>query len=555
MLSRLLHAGGIITASGKVIGRVRPLNLTARTFFTTQSKLFQFNKITTMARAFGSYPEHKVLDLPNLSPTMTKGNIVKWYKKEGDSVAAGDIICDVETDKATVGYEMADDGVMAKILVEEGAKDVPLGTPVAVMVTESKDVAAFKDFKPDEGTKPAPKKEKSKKEASKNEDEDDAKDEAKDKDKYKDKDKDEDKDEDKECKEGKESKKEKKGKKSKKNNEEAEEVEEAEEAEEAPKKKTKQEAPKESKKPEGKICVSPSAKKFAAENNVDLSEITGSGPNGRILKEDVVAHMEKKPKGKSKGKSKEASKSESKKGKAPSKIPGMPEFDDIDLTNYKRVTAERLTEAKQTVPHFYVSVECEVDKLLTLRSQLNKIASTKITINDMLIKACALACLKVPVTNSSWMGDFIRKYKDVDMSVAVQTPNGLITPIVPRANQKGFEQIANMTKELIAKAKDGKLKPEEFIGGTFTISNAGMYGISQLIPIVNPPQACILGVSAVEKRLVVDESKRDSKRPWRVASRMTVSLSCDHRVVDGAGGAEWTQEFKKLIENPALMML
>lgn len=488
MLSRLRHVGKALAA----MGRLRASNVfpyTGRSFLTVQAKGFQFSKPLSMARTFSSYPEHKVLNLPNLSPTMTKGNITKWYKKEGDSVSAGDVICDVETDKATVGYEMVDDGVIARILVSEGAKDVPLGTPVAVMVTDAKDVAAFKDFKPEGAApKPAPKKEEPKRE------------------------------------------------------------------ERRRRREEREEAPKETSGGEGRARISPQAKRLAAEHNIDLSLVTGTGPNGRVLKEDVVEYMEK-AKDKPQDKPQEAAKSEPKKGKAPVNIPGMPEFTDIELTNYKRVTAERLTEAKQTVPHFYVSVECEVDKLLTLRSQLNKISSTKITINDMLIKACALACLKVPVTNSAWMGDFVRRYKDVDMSVAVQTPNGLITPIVPRANLKGFEQIAKITKDLIVKAKDGTLKPEEFIGGTFTISNAGMYGISQLIPIVNPPQACILGVSGVEKKLVVDESKLSSPAPWRIASRLTVSLSCDHRVVDGAGGAEWTQEFKKLVENPALMML
>nr|AAV32096.1 pyruvate dehydrogenase E2 subunit [Nyctotherus ovalis] len=485
MLSRLLYVGKAVA----VAGRARGSNLHAysnRSFLTVKSKPAQFPNSLGMARAFSSYPEHKVLDLPNLSPTMTKGYITKWYKKEGDPVTAGDVICDVETDKATVGYEMVEDGVIAKILMPEGSKEVPLGKPVAIMVTEAKDVAAFKDYKPEAAAKPAAKKE------------------------------------------------------------------------EAPKRETKsrEEAPRESKRSEGRVRAAPAAKKFAEENNIDLSEVTGSGPGGRILKEDIIAFMESQTKEKPKAESKPEATSEPKKSKPPVNIPGMPEFTDIELTNYKRVTAERLTEAKQTVPLFYVSVECEVDKLLTLRSQLNKIASTKISINDMLIKACSLACLKVPVTNSSWMGDFVRRYKDVDMSVAVQTPNGLITPIVPRANLKGFEQIAKITKELIAKAKDGTLKPEQFIGGTFTISNAGMYGISQLIPIVNPPQACILGVSAVEKKVVVDEAKNEHMpAPLRIASKMTVSLSCDHRVVDGAGGAEWTQEFKKLIENPALMML
>lgn len=483
MLSRLRHVGKVISCAniGRSFNLIQPM---LRTFFVAQPKIAHVY-LGAMSRPFSSYPEHKVLNLPNLSPTMTKGNITKWYKKEGDSFSVGDVICDVETDKATVGFEMVDDGVLAKIFTPEGSKDVPLGTPVAVVVTDAKDVAAFKDFtpeakeaKPAAAPKPSP------------------------------------------------------------------ETKEAKAEPEAPK-----EGSKETK--SVKIAVSPAAKKLAADNNVDLANVTGTGPNGRILKEDVIEYMSKKPA----EAPKETPKAAPTAAKKPPQIPGMPDFVDIELTNYKRVTAERLTEAKQTVPHFYVSVECKVDKLLMLREQLNKVATSKITINDMLIKACALACLKVPVTNSSWMGAFIRRYKDVDMSVAVQTPNGLITPIVPRVNHKGFEEIASMTKALIAKAKDGTLKPEEFIGGTFTISNAGMYGISQLIPIVNPPQACILGVSGVEKKIVIDENMLKRYKVYRAASKLTVTLSCDHRVVDGAGGAEWTREFKKLVENPALMML
>eukprot|EP01022_Parablepharisma_sp_SALTPOND_P008814 TRINITY_DN136_c0_g5_i2.p2 TRINITY_DN136_c0_g5~~TRINITY_DN136_c0_g5_i2.p2 ORF type:complete len:506 (-),score=70.63 TRINITY_DN136_c0_g5_i2:3743-5260(-) len=477
MLSRLRFVGRAIAVAANRQVFTLPKTL-GRTFLTVRAKPTRISTVLgPSVRCFSAYPSHKVLDMPNLSPTMTKGTITKWYKKEGDSFNPGDVICDVETDKATVGFEMVDSGVLAKILTPEGTKDIPLGAPVAVVVDEASDVAAFKDFKPEETKKPAaaPKAEAPKAEA------------------------------------------------------------------------PKAEAPKEPAKHEGRIMASPAAKKLAGEKGIDLAEITGTGPNGRILKTDVEDYAAKK---------KEAPKPAPAAAPKPKpEVPGMPEYTDLELTNYKRVAAERLTEAKQTVPHFYVTVDCEVDSLLKLREQLNKHSKSKISINDMLVKACALTCLKVPAANSAWMGTHIREYKDVDMCVAVQTPIGLIAPIVPRANQKGFEQIAKDTKAMIEKAKDGKLKPEEFIGGTFTISNAGMFGISQLISIVNPPQACILGVSQVEKKLVVDEAKIATDKPWRIASKLTVTLSCDHRVVDGAVASEWTKEFKKLIENPSLMML
>lgn len=430
MLSRLRYVGRAFMqiAPKQTVGISHPF---CRTFLTAQTKMVRFSKIST--RSFSAYPEHKVHNLPNLSPTMTKGTITKWYKKEGESFSAGDVLCDVETDKATVGFEMVDDGVLAKIFMPEGTKDIPLGTPVAITVNEVGDVAAFKDYKAEAAPKPAV----------------------------------------------------------------------SAPAPEAP----KPAAPKEEPKPQA-----------AAPTPAPTPVPTPVAP---------------KPE-----------------PKTPQAVPGMPEFEDIELTSYKRVTAERLTEAKQTVPHFYVSVDCEMDEIMKLRSFLNKYSKSKISINDMLIKACALACIKVPPSNSSWMGAIIRKYKDVDMSVAVQTPKGLITPIVPRANLKGLEEIATITKGLIVKAKDGSLKPEEFIGGTFTISNAGMYGISQLIPVVNPPQACILGVGGVEKEILFSADKE-----WRIASKMRVCLSCDHRVVDGGVASEWTQEFKKLIENPMLMLL
>lgn len=492
MLSSLRYVGRAIATATKRSLLVAPQSF-ARTFMTGKTNSVAFSRILG-SRMFASYPSHKVLALPNLSPTMTKGNITKWYKKEGEAFGPGDVICDVETDKATVGFEMVENGYLAKIITPTGSKDIPLGAPVAVMVEEANDVAAFKDYSPEASAKPA---EPKKAEAPKAE---------------------------------------------------------AAAAPAAAPAEEKKPAPKAER--EGRVSISPAAKRLAADKGIDLASVTGTGPKGRVLKEDVEAFLAKKqaaPQAAAPAPAAAAPKAAA--PKVPPTIPGMPEYTDLELTNYKRVAAERLTEAKQTVPHFYVSIECEVDALLKLRTELNKHSKSKISINDMLVKACALACMKVPDANSAWMGNFVRKYKDVDMCVAVQTPVGLIAPIVPRANQKGFEQIALETKKLIEKAKDGKLKPEEFIGGTFTISNAGMFGINQLISIVNPPQACILGVSLVEKKLVVDESKIATDKPWRVSSRLTVSLSSDHRVVDGAVASQWTQEFKKLVENPSLMLL
>jgi pyruvate dehydrogenase E2 component (dihydrolipoamide acetyltransferase) len=232
---------------------------------------------------------------------------------------------------------------------------------------------------------------------------------------------------------------------------------------------------------------------------------------------------------------------------------GFPDYTDLPLTKYKTVTAERLTAAKQQIPHYYVTTEIEMDTIMRLREHLNKSSPAKITINDMLIKACAIACLKVPLANSSWMNSHIRTYKDTDVSVAVQTPIGLITPIVYRANLKGLSTIASEMKDLASRAKENKLKPEEFMGGTFTISNAGMFGITNLVPIVNPPQSAILGVGATIKRVVPNEG--DKANPFKISSVMQVALSCDHRVIDGATGSEFLRELKKVVENPDLMML
>ena len=503
MLSRLRFLGRTVAAVAQRQGLMATRKLWSQTRPLPSGRMPSLGLLSS-CRMFTALPSHKVLQMPNLSPTMTKGTITKWYKQEGDAFIAGDVLCDVETDKATVGFEMVDAGVLAKIIMPTGSKDVPLGAPVAVVVDEAKDVSAFKDFQVGAAPKPVPK------------------------------------------------------------------SVPTPDAPSAPAPKAEKAGPE---KPAGRVSISPAARKLAAQHNIDLNSLKGTGPDGRILKEDVEAHVASLKAAPSPAAPAPTPTPAPAPAPAPAPTPaatpaptpakpkgkpgilGLPDFEDQELSNYKRVTAERLTMAKQTVPHFYVSVECEVDNLLKLREELNKSAKSKISINDILVKAAAVACMRVPASNSAWMGNFIRQYKDVDMCVAVQTPNGLIAPIVPRANLKGFEEIARETKVLIEKAKNNKLRPEEFIGGTFTISNAGMFGISQLISIVNPPQACILGVSQVEKKLLVDETKLNTDKPWRIASKLMGTLSCDHRVVDGAVAAEWTKEFKKLVESPHLMML
>ena len=230
-------------------------------------------------------------------------------------------------------------------------------------------------------------------------------------------------------------------------------------------------------------------------------------------------------------------------------------FEDFENSNIRKVIAERLTFSKQNIPHYYVTISVQVDKLLALRGKLNKHSPSKISVNDMVIKAASLAAKNVPETNSSWTDAYIRQFKNVNMCVAVQTDHGLMAPVIRNTNLLGLSEISSSVKEVAGRARENKLKPEELSGGTFTISNLGMFGVHNFSAIVNPPQACILAVSAAEKRVVVNEGAGEGDDPFKVASIMNVTLSSDHRVVDGAVAAMWGQEFKKFIENPELMML
>ena len=285
------------------------------------------------------------------------------------------------------------------------------------------------------------------------------------------------------------------------------------------------------------MFISPFAKKSAIEGGIDYSNVPGSGPGGRIIKADIDRAAASPPQ-----------------ARAPTQAPpagAMPAYEVKELSQVRKVIAARLTESKQTIPHYYNTFEVEVDKLLKMRARLNAHATAKVSVNDMLIKAAALACLRVPATNSSWQGDAILEYKSVDMSIAVQTDFGLITPIVRSADAKGLGAIAAEVKELAGRARENKLKPHEFQGGTFTISNLGMFGVAHFSAIINPPQACILAVGAAMKRVLPGESEGE----FRVGHVVSATLSSDHRVVDGAVAAQWGIEFKKFVEDPELMLL
>lgn len=425
---------------------------------------------------------------------MEKGNIAKWCKKEGDEVMPGDILAEVETDKATVDFEMQDEGYVAKLLVDEGAQDIALGDLVAILVENKDDIAAFKDYSPSQDSGSSGEITKTTEETKTDRVQDDR--------------------------------------------------EVASEHTQAPGSSQSSEShtePPQYSSSGDRVFASPYAKTLAKEKGIDISQVKGTGPNGRVIAADIEEHTPSKAAPK-----KEAS--------APSG-PASAKYTDVSVSQMRKVIAKRLSESKDTIPHYYVTVECEVDKLLALRSKLNAHSTSKISVNDMIIKAASLASVQVPCTNSSWQGDFIREYKNVDMSVAVSTPKGLITPIIKNANVKGLQAIATEMKDLATRARENKLKLDEFQGGTFSISNMGMFGVSHFSAIINPPQACILAVGGAQKRVLPNENALSGEGEYRVANVLAVTLSSDHRVVDGADAATWGQHFKKYIESPELMLL
>lgn len=427
--------------------------------------------------------------MPALSPTMTEGNLAKWHKAEGDTVEAGDVIAEIETDKATMEVEAVDEGILGKIVVSEGTEAVPVNEVIAVLLEDGEDESAIDGFlSNDNAEQPAPAKEESK----------------------------------------------------------------AEDRSEAPKKEAKAEVPKkESSKPASaqndkggdRIFASPLAKRIAADKGIDLSTIQGSGPRGRVIKADVEN---------AKAVSAPAS-------QAAADVPQGDErvneygmiYTAIPNNNIKKITAKRLLESKTTVPHFYLTVELQIDQLLAARKQINEAANGeyKLSVNDFIVKACANALKAYPAANVQWTDDAVLQFKHSDISVAVATPNGLITPIVKKAETKGLREISAEVKELAGRAREGKLKPEEFQGGTFSVSNLGMFGIDDFSAIINPPQSCILAVGAGKQKPYVDGGE------VKIGTFMSCTLSTDHRTVDGAVGAEFLQVLKQYIENPVSMLV
>nr|CAG4651961.1 EOG090X08YX [Triops cancriformis] len=438
----------------------------------------------------GNLPAHKKIDLPALSPTMELGTIISWEKKEGDRLNEGDLLAEIETDKATMGMETPEEGYLAKILIPGGTKDVPVGKLVCIIVENAEDVAAFKNYE-DSGVLATP----------------------------------------------------------------TAAAAPTSEPAAAPVQAAHAAAPQSSSSSQplsqqevDRIFASPMARRLAMEKGLSLAAVNkGSGIHGSIKAQDLATLSPPAPIDTPTQATPAAAASK------PVAAPGA-SFVDIPVSNIRGVIAKRLLQSKQTIPHYYLSVDVTMDEILKLREELNEILgkdSGKLSVNDFVIKATALACKKVPEANSSWQDSHIRQYNNVDVNVAVSTDRGLITPIVFQAEAKGLASISNDVKTLAGKAREGKLQPHEFQGGTFSISNLGMFGVKNFSAIINPPQACILAVGATQKQMIPD----DCEKGYRVANVMSVTLSCDHRVVDGAVGAQWLKAFKSFLEKPHTMLL
>jgi pyruvate dehydrogenase E2 component (dihydrolipoamide acetyltransferase) len=439
--------------------------------------------------------------MPALSPTMTEGNLAKWHKKVGDPVKAGDVIAEIETDKATMEVEAVDEGVVGELVVPEGAQGVKVNAVIARLLGEGEDKAALKTEAKAPSPKPAA----------------------------------------------------------------------ASPAPAAPKPAAGAEpampaqpktTPAAASKPPApasnghdRLFASPLARRMAAQAGLDIGQLKGTGPHGRIVKADIDAAL--------RGGAPPRAPSPAAAAAAPKPPPmaatpsmaqvaalaGNAPYTPIPHTSMRRTIARRLTEVQQSVPVFYLTVDCEIDALLKARADVNAPAESKISVNDFVIKAAALALRKVPAVNASWSEDAVLRWDRVDVSVAVALQDGLITPIIRNADQKGLAQISAEMKDLAARAKANKLKLEEFQGGTFSISNLGMFGVSEFTAVINPPQSCILAVAAGIQQPVVRNGAVG------LATVMRCTISCDHRVVDGATSAQFMNAFKKYIESPVTMLL
>ncbi|HCY56776.1 MAG TPA: pyruvate dehydrogenase complex dihydrolipoamide acetyltransferase [Oceanicaulis sp.] len=448
--------------------------------------------------------------MPALSPTMEEGTLSRWLVKEGDEVKSGDVIAEIETDKATMEVEAVDEGRVGKILVEGGSEGVKVNAVIAVLLEEGEDESAVKDVQSSASQKPAPKDEG-------------------------------------------------KGKESKSSETPAERSESRgreQDKDEVPD-RAKSASGSSSQKGEGsRLKASPLAKRMAEQEGLDLASLEGSGPNGRIVKRDIEAALKdgapKAAKADSAPETK-AAPAKTEPGKISVASLNLEEgtYEIVPLDGMRKTIARRMTASFRDVPHFPLSIDLELDALLKLRSELNAKApeGVKVSVNDMLIRACALALTSVPESNASYTDEGLVMHKHADVAVAVAIDGGLITPVIKKAETKGLAKISEEMKDLAARARERKLKPEEFQGGTFSISNLGMMGIKSFASIINEPQGMILSVGAGEKRAVV---KNDA---LAIATVMTITLTCDHRVVDGATGAKFLEALKPLVEDPVTMLL
>ncbi|MEX0721698.1 MAG: pyruvate dehydrogenase complex dihydrolipoamide acetyltransferase [Balneolaceae bacterium] len=409
------------------------------------------------------------IEMPKLSDTMEEGVIATWNVKEGDKVSAGDIIAEVDTDKATMEVEAFDDGTVLKILVDEG-DSVPLGGLMAVLGEEGEDISDILE----------------------------------------------------EAESGVSEKEEVKETKSEKSEAEKEAPSE---------KKEKEEKEEVSAGTNGRIKASPLAKKMAEEKEIDLASVKGSGPEGRIVKKDIEDY---------KGAEKPA---------APSKVFESLESKEVKVSQMRKAIGRRLSESKFSSPHFYETIDIDMKAAMAARSSMNEANEVKISFNDIVVKACAVALTRHQAVNSSWAGDIIKEHGDVHVAVAVAIDEGLMTPVIRHTDQKGLAQISTETRDLAEKARNRKLQPEQMEGSTFTISNLGMFGIEEFTAIINPPNACILAIGAIRDVPVVENGEVVPGK------RMKVTLSSDHRIVDGAKAAQFLNTVRNLLENPLSMLL
>ena len=438
------------------------------------------------------------IDMPKLSDTMEEGVIAAWNVQEGDQVSSGDVIAEVETDKATMEVEVFDDGTVLKILADAGDA-IPLGEPIAIVGEEGEDISDLLEGDAEEAAS-------AEVEAS-----------------------------------------------------EADEAEAASESEESTSSKSKDpvfgdledssngadsSSKAESKSGDGRIKASPLARKMAEDKGIDLAKVEGSGPEGRIVKADIEAYEPSEAKAEEKTKAAPAVEQE---------VAVTPqvgdEAEEMRISQMRKTIARRLAESKFTNPHYYETIDIDMEKAIETRKKLNEISDVKISFNDFVVKACAVALKRHPMMNSSWMEDKIVKHGHVSVAVAVAVDEGLVTPVIPNTNQKGMSEISKETKELAALARDKKLDPDQMQGSTFTISNLGMFGIEQFTAIINPPNAGILAVGAIRDVPVV---KNGEVVPGK---RMKVTLSSDHRLIDGATAAEFLNTVRDLLEDPLKMIL